>query len=469
MTQPSSLDEGTTHQVRDKPLIRGMQVVDLFGRYTYRIRVSSEPAPHVILLYGDNGSGKTTILKLLWNLLSAKSGRGHRTTMAQIPFRTFSVQLTNGDTITAQKRGELIGSFDITVSYGKSTRLKQHYPTNSRGMVEPVASQQLQERVLFDDDTTAEIETQIPADQSRDRYQQYLRTISIDPYFLADDRRIYGDMLPEDRLPTRRGEYRRLSTGEIVPIEKQSGLANELEEALWRTNSWLRQQVISGTAQGSQGVDAIYLEVVSQLAGTAHHASENSTLDDVRKRIISLDSSTKQFSEFGLVPHVKAEPFLRVLDAVQAQRMPLIEDVLVPYLDGQRARLDSLQPIESLIRTFVQTVNDFLVDKRLYYAFPRGLRIETNEGIILESEQLSSGERQLLVLLCNALNSRDESALFVIDEPEISLNAKWQRKLIPALLACVQSSGVQFVLATHSIEIITGNRQFLARLRSRSN
>jgi predicted ATPase len=66
------------------------------------------------------------------------------------------------------------------------------------------------------------------------------------------------------------------------------------------------------------------------------------------------------------------------------------------------------------------------------------------------------------------LLSRNESALFIIDEPEISLNAKWQRKLIPALLACVQTSNVQFILATHSVEIITGHREFLARLQPRS-
>jgi len=290
--------------------------------------------------------------------------------------------------------------------------------------------------------------------------------ININPYFLADDRKIYGDMLPDDsRQPM---EYRRLSTGELVPLSEKSGLANELEEALRRTNNWLRQQVISGTAQGSEGADAIYLEVLSQIAGTSHALNGTGTLGDVRKRITDLDTRTRQFSEFGLVPHVRAGPFLEVLDTIHSSRMPLIEDVLAPYLDGQRARLNSLQPTESLIRIFVETVNGFLVHKQLSYTFPWGLRIVSDDAIELQPEQLSSGERQLLVLLCNSLNSRDESALFVIDEPEISLNAKWQRKLIPALLACVQSSGVQFILATHSIEIITGNRQFLARLRSRA-
>jgi predicted ATPase len=186
------------------------------------------------------------------------------------------------------------------------------------------------------------------------------------------------------------------------------------------------------------------------------------------KRIEELAVRSKQFSEFGLVPSIQSEPFLELLGQADPERVSIIEDVLSPYLDGQRARLDFLQQSESLIRTFVETVNSFLVNKRLIYNLQRGFRIRADDGTVLSPNQLSSGERQLLLLLCNSLLSRNESALFIIDEPEISLNAKWQRKLIPALLACVQTSNVQFILATHSVEIITGHREFLARLQPRS-
>lgn len=206
----------------------------------------------------------------------------------------------------------------------------------------------------------------------------------------------------------------------------------------------------------------------SQLVGPSHTVNEEPSLDQVKKRIAELDARSTQFNEFGLVPHVSADPFLQLLDHVHEARASLVEDILTPYLDGQRARLDSLQPVESLIRTFVETVNSFLVSKKLTYTLRAGLRISTTDRNVLSPQQLSSGERQLLLLLCNSLLSRDESALFIIDEPEISLNAKWQRKLIPALLTCVQSSSVQFILATHSVEIITGHREFLAQLRSRS-
>ncbi len=48
---------------------------------------------------------------------------------------------------------------------------------------------------------------------------------------------------------------------------------------------------------------------------------------------------------------------------------------------------------------------------------------------------------------------RSSKGLMLIDEPEISLNVKWQRDLVRALVAAFGGSGVQLVIATHSLEI----------------
>ena len=55
--------------------------------------------------------------------------------------------------------------------------------------------------------------------------------------------------------------------------------------------------------------------------------------------------------------------------------------------------------------------------------------------------------------------SRDMPSIFIIDEPELSLNIKWQRKLVHALNALVQGKSNQFLFATHSMEIIPQHRR----------
>ncbi len=63
---------------------------------------------------------------------------------------------------------------------------------------------------------------------------------------------------------------------------------------------------------------------------------------------------------------------------------------------------------------------------------------------------LSSGEKQLLRICVEALLA--DGAPVLIDEPELSMHIDWQRELIPAIRALAPNS--QLIIATHSPEIM---------------
>ena len=72
--------------------IVSIEVEQLFGRYNYTLSkkdIDGEVDSSLMIIYGDNGSGKTTILKLLFHLLSPHPG--HRKFLTQIPFSKFSL------------------------------------------------------------------------------------------------------------------------------------------------------------------------------------------------------------------------------------------------------------------------------------------------------------------------------------------------------------------------------------------
>lgn len=74
------------------------------------------------------------------------------------------------------------------------------------------------------------------------------------------------------------------------------------------------------------------------------------------------------------------------------------------------------------------------------------------DGDELTPYQLSSGEKQMLVILLTVLVQDHQHCSLFMDEPEISLHIEWQQKLIS--LIRVLNPNVQIILTTHSPAVI---------------
>lgn len=74
------------------------------------------------------------------------------------------------------------------------------------------------------------------------------------------------------------------------------------------------------------------------------------------------------------------------------------------------------------------------------------------DGDILTPYQLSSGEKQILVILLTVLVQDNQHCTLFMDEPEISLHVEWQQRLI-SLIRCLNPN-VQIILTTHSPALI---------------
>lgn len=70
-------------------------------------------------------------------------------------------------------------------------------------------------------------------------------------------------------------------------------------------------------------------------------------------------------------------------------------------------------------------------------------------------EDLSGGEKQILTKIFPLFMDDMKGHVILIDEPEDSLHPIWQIKYIPILRRCAQSNDCQFILATHSPQIIS--------------
>lgn len=107
-----------------------------------------------------------------------------------------------------------------------------------------------------------------------------------------------------------------------------------------------------------------------------------------------------------------------------------------------------LDKINERKNIFINLVNESFAEtgKRLN---PDSAKLKFDkDGEIIETKKLSSGEKQLLIILLTVLLERGEEFILMLDEPEISMHISWQYKLIDMILQL--NPNVQIILTTHS-------------------
>ena len=76
----------------------------------------------------------------------------------------------------------------------------------------------------------------------------------------------------------------------------------------------------------------------------------------------------------------------------------------------------------------------------------------TQIGEVLLPYQLSSGEKQILIILLTVLVEDNMPYVLFMDEPEVSLHLEWQKRLVDLCLEL--NPNVQIILTTHSPAIV---------------
>lgn len=105
--------------------------------------------------------------------------------------------------------------------------------------------------------------------------------------------------------------------------------------------------------------------------------------------------------------------------------------------------------VKKQINLFLEKLKDFMPEKE--FVIDSGKLIVKNKFGEIRVSKLSSGEKQLIILLIEALLQREQDYLLLADEPEISLHIAWQGKIIPAVRDL--NPNAQIIVATHSPEV----------------
>lgn len=477
------------------PLISEIRVEKLFGTYTYRLPEEGSLSSAAIL-YGDNGVGKSTILRLAFHLLSAADDRGHRNALFNAPFEKLEVMLSSGFVLSAQReeksdsidsherslilrirhRKKTLAEWDFfpggrhresTVYLSSESRVDytEYYRYANDGTVVRVSRPKGTKLLGGNGGRHAEmVASGIKVGEAG--YLEILKELAPTMFILNADRRLDCDLVadPSDEIELRKvmryEEPKRIN--DLVVRSRQIALSQALSSA----GKWISAKAVHSANQGTENVHTVYVNVLKHLMSPSMSGEQEKVVDteELLRVLIEIENKTAELAVYELAAPLSISELKKPLSARLRSKRELAASLLAPYIDSLIGRIEAVNPIYNVLDRFIKIVNGFLSDKKISYRVSQGFSISSTRGQPLDPSHLSSGEQQLLLLFCYVLTGRDKPCVFMIDEPEISLNVKWQRKLVRSLLDITEGSDIQFIFASHSMELLSQHRERVVKL-----
>ena len=118
----------------------------------------------------------------------------------------------------------------------------------------------------------------------------------------------------------------------------------------------------------------------------------------------------------------------------------------------QQGNAEAAQKLSQKKSRFQDMVDDLFQDTGKHIVRTENEIRFTQIGEILTPYLLSSGEKQMLIILLTVLVEDDQHYVLFMDEPEVSLHIEWQKRLIDLILEL--NPNVQIILTTHSPAVV---------------
>lgn len=435
-------------------LLKQLSTVKLHGALTLDVKFNDE----ITLLVGINGSGKTSVLNAIDVLLKPDMRK-----LAVLNYERLALKFEEKDThydLVATKTDSL-----VTFSISGTTIPLKPITINLHKHIDP------------DDDEATERYSGLGPEEHERPMWDLLKSFS-KPTVISLDRTLSAESEDDQFVETLRYRAQRrinarqpLTYVQDVTSEKY---AEYRSKAIANDDELKAQIVMSALQDPEMFLDRknfkpmTRTEIANLEAKVVTYLSRTIKSGHVAKQVKSFFHSARLVSERRKL--AKDEQIL-LLDFM-GSRYRQVENLAKAFDDYETKNA----VVFAQLRNYLVTVNKFFNDsnKELYFdestgklvfSFIKsdGERTVPCRGIT----HLSSGERQILILFTFLAFVSNPKAVFIVDEPELSLHPKWQYEFMDAFLT-LRPPDTQLLVATHSPDIVGKFKTSCVTLRGRA-
>lgn len=384
-------------------------------------------------LIGRNGTGKTTVINLLAAALTADFERLDKIHFSRIYITLSTAGSRRRPSIEViKKQKPNLPYFDITYK---------------------IKSGANEDAVVYDLDALEDerVLRGVPPKMLRERYyrERYLyiqrqleSMVSVN--WLSVHRNSEVERAPDERKFVSAIDAK-LSNMNNLLVRYFSKLTTSFAE---ETKNFQQTSFLSLTSIQKEANIRSFVELIDIEAEKKSLASVFELLGVEQRRYERQVDQMMQELSMAKQPYVSGEPIsmrqlFSILNSFKAHAL------VQHYESLQMKKKDVFAPVDR----FLMVINSLLAPrKQVSISSQNELIIKNLAGTRIDVEDLSSGEKQLLIILGHALLQESAHYVYIADEPELSLHVDWQEKLTLAISQL--NPNAQIIFATHSPDIV---------------
>ncbi|RIX43493.1 MAG: ATP-binding cassette domain-containing protein [Rhodocyclales bacterium GT-UBC] len=412
----------------------------------------------VTVIFGDNGSGKTTYLRAINAFLSQDSSYLDAISVQKIECEFIYDEIhqifdDDGELVHEEVTAENLDGKVIVEKIDGQYNWSQFEASSlvktkslSLGVERGVATQQsrIEPDVILNYFLTSRI---------RDRVQSVPGLRNSSMHELAEDMSRYIRTWQVNSNRSKRSELR----FDSAHVNLQNIKLENVEQILLEHYRFAREIATK------QIQDALFNTLSFAISNEANNELKVSredfisTLKSSRLRLVEAlsDNSKNDFKNLIISK-------LKELDSESSYDAIFDKGLLRALLWNMMGELRLEKLLLSSVNLLAEKFNSYLIDEKSLKILDDKVFIEV-DGRELPVSDLSSGERHILTFLTLVLFQGRQRNFLVIDEPEISLNIKWQRELMGLLHNLAPNT--QIIVASHSPVLAKRNPSYLSELK----